>query len=483
MPRKISDVPRFIVILAVLVTGLVSVMTLSIYTKLSKVQKKLEDAKGEIDAEKERYNEIHADNTKAARIVLGENRLDPERLRRVEQMLADGKKLLQESTASSITELVDEFRLELDRRRRTLDAAKASKETAESRLTEERAARRLEVTNLTEAKEQAEKELEEIRGQFRRIQQDHRADMENLQQEVESRRQEWQKKLGEVTKKLNGANKELDAELQRIKELEELIARKDTGDEKVDVKRPYQDGRELIDGRIVEVDNQLRLAVIDIGRTKGVKRGLRFNVYRDSGLAGRHLKGQVIVKKVHELVSEVFVSYQRGVGQNFFLSGQFSEPSQEEVVKKIKDAGGTVLLEFSPEVDYLVTGKAHDRAIFDKAQKELKIPVLRYHLIESFLASPDKIKTGDIIINPAFSTVKKEQFYLFGDFATPTSLLKERIRQHGSEVAETLDAKADYLVVGAVGTGAEDKNETYKKANQFGVTVMREEELLAFLTD
>lgn len=482
MPRKTSDVPRIIVIMAVLVTAMVSMVTLSIYTSLSKVEKKLEDTKKEVDAEKERYNDIHADNTKAARIMLGENRLDAERLKRVEQSLVDGKKLLQDSTAASIAELLEEYRLELDRRRRALDAAKASKETAEGLLESERTAKEAEVRSLTEAKEQIEKELEEIRGQLRRIQQDHRADMEELQTEVEKRRKEWQDKLGEVTEKLNVANKELDTKDLKIKELIAQSSIKDTGEEKVDVKKPYRDEREMVDGRIVEIDNELGLAVIDIGRTKGVKRGLKFNVFRDSGRAGRHLKGQVIVKKVYELVSEVFVSYQRGTGQNFFLSGQFSEPSQEEVVKRIKDSGGTVLLEFSPAVDYLVIGKGHDKDIFHKAQ-ELKMPVVRYHLIESFLASPDKIQTGDIIVNPAFSTTKKEQFYLFGDFATPTALLKDRVREYGSTVTETLDAATDYLVVGAAGFGSEDKNETYKKANQFGVTVMREEELLAFLTD
>jgi len=102
MPRKTSDVPRIIVIMAVLVTAMVSMVTLSIYTSLSKVEKKLEDTKKEVDAEKERYNDIHADNTKAARIMLGENRLDAERLKRVEQSLVDGKKLLQDSTAASI---------------------------------------------------------------------------------------------------------------------------------------------------------------------------------------------------------------------------------------------------------------------------------------------------------------------------------------------------------------------------------------------
>jgi NAD-dependent DNA ligase len=421
-------------------------------------------------------------------LIINAPKLDEEAARKIEQMLVEGKKLLSEagseSNASNVAELLDEYRQELARRKKGVEEAMAKKEGAENLREQDRKSMTSEISSANDAKLQAEQELEKVRGELRNIQQTHRADMDELQQGVEKGRKELQDKLASTTEELGKANK-------RIAELDELLKARvgPKGPIPVDGtptgpggSRTWGDERELVDGRIVEVDNELRLAVIDIGRSTGVKRGLKFNVYRDSGLTGRHLKGQVIVKQVFELVSKAFVTYQRGIGQTFLLSGEFTEPSLEEVSKKIKEAGGTIVLEFGPNVNYLVIGKNYDKSTSAKAQ-EAKIPVLRYHLIESFLASSDTIQPGDVLINPVFSTTKKEQFVLLGDFATPQALLKERVREYGSEVAEAIGPTTDYIVVGANGTGETDHKEDFEKASKFGVTIMREEELLAFLTD
>ena len=478
MPRKHSDVPRFLTILAIVIATLSVILSFALYQQLSSMQKEVDDAEGLVEEEKKSYNLVFDQNVKAARLILNEGRLDDERIKRIEELVKDAQGVIEESTGDYLQALLGELKFELEKKSNAAQDAIAKRDLAQNLLDQERIAKETAVQNLEMQKKEVESELERIRTDMKEVQAKHREEVETLKGGFEERYQEWKTALGEKTTAL-GTEKDKVVELE--KELDVIKNPPPPPHVEVVPKKRYQDERELADGRVVRADNKLRLAVIDIGRAEGVKRGLKFNVFRDGGVSKRHLKGQIIVKKVYENVSEAFISYQRGVGQSFFLTGNFSDPPQEKVIESIKSAGGGIAGEFGPDVDYLVVGKSPDTAILDQAQTS-RVPVLREHQVESFLSSPDTIRSGDVIMNPAFSTTKKEQFFLFGEFATPRALLLQRIAQYGSQVAEDVSPATDYLVVGARGL-PEEKEQVYDKANKLGITVMREEELLAFLVD
>ncbi|MDP6114709.1 MAG: hypothetical protein QGF00_32600 [Planctomycetota bacterium] len=485
--KKKSDLPLAITVAAVTFALITAIAAFALFQKLEQMKGDLKKAEDETTAQRQIAEDVLKNSADAAVAILGGRnpRLEAEQVAMVKALVTDNKDLVTDGVADNVAALLREIRQESESLKNKITDADTKRQLAQDLLENAKAQARTNEENAAREIESLKQTQDVIKKELREIQRVNKEEVSRLKKAHGDAHKKWSGDLSKQKTKVNERDKVIVDKDKEIARLEDLL--KPTDEAITTPDKPYKDKNELADGRVVSVDNELRLAVVSIGRTAGVKRGMQFNVFRDIGASKRHLKGQVIVKKVYEHISEAFVTYQRGLGQNFYLLGDFDQPTKPELVEMIGNEGGKTVGEFTVTTNYLVVGNNASREVIREAEN-LRIPVLRAHQVESFLTSPDRIKPNDVLINPAFSINKKEKFLLFGDFKTASILLQQRIGKYGSTSAEVNNPDqvvpgSDYLVVGARGTGEANTSEIYKKANEYGVTVMREEELLAFLEE
>ena len=476
-----SEAPPIVTIIAITLFIIAGVLAYAFYGELHKTTKNLEISDGKRQGLEERWNELFDKQAATAEMIFGDAnaQLDKDS---VNQLVAKSKNSVPDSNATSLKGILAEYQRELDSKINAASNAKQKQDLAESLLEKERKEASIRIQNMKVLKDQTEKEVQRLKQELAGARSESDGQLEKFRKETEKQNTELNKELGDLKLQASQKNEKIERLNSKIRKLEK-VAKRSKGPASPTVsttKKPWTNDRELPDGKIVRIDNSLRVAIVDIGRKQGIKRGMRFNIYRDSGAARRHLKGQLIVKKVHDLISEAFVTYQRGLGQNFHLTGEFIDPPKSDVEELIRKAGGVMVAEFGPTVDYIVIGKNPEITTISKAQ-DLRVPYLREHQVTGFLLSPDTIRMGDVLVNPAFSTHHRERFYFFGDFATRMGTIKQKVTSYGSIIVKEVDAQTDYLVIGA--RGLPEERTVIKKANDLGVTIMKEEELLAFLAD
>ncbi len=99
----------------------------------------------------------------------------------------------------------------------------------------------------------------------------------------------------------------------------------------------------------------------------------------------------------------------------------------------------------------------------------------------------DPIVNGDILVNPHFVRNMEKTFVFLGDFPASLSkgFVKERLTALGAKVDEKISSRTDILVLGDKERGefAPELVDTseYKLADQFGVQIMRVNELAAYI--
>jgi uncharacterized membrane-anchored protein YhcB (DUF1043 family) len=176
------------------------------------------------------------------------------------------------------------------------------------------------------------------------------------------------------------------------------------------------------DGEITYADAKLGYGWIDLGKTHGLRRGTRFQVYQFAKGGRQKVKGVVEVKKVEQDMSQVAI-----------IEGY----------------------------DY-----------YDEETKEKFV-----------LPDPnDPIVKGDLLRSPVFEKDAQPKFYFLGQKLTNRYYnmqeLERKIDEFGGKVLKELSVEVDYVVVLAKG---EEDTKNYEKAIQFGVTFMKEEELLDYV--
>ncbi|MBI2193204.1 MAG: hypothetical protein HYU36_14585 [Planctomycetes bacterium] len=478
MARKSETSPVFTIVFIVLFI-VASLFAGAFYSEQNRTKGELANTQASEANAKDQVSKMFDYNMEVAELVTGEQNVSIEAVRNV---VSNAKKFLAGTTATSLSKILEQYQKELDGKTRGMADAEKKRDQAEKLLERERLAARQQLESKEIALKDRTEEVGRLNEELKRARSEAIEEKEKLKEATDQEVKDLNKQIADLKATVGAKDTQILENEEKIRKLtlaaETPVVAGVAGP--VSRKGSLTSDKELADGRILQVDESMRLAVIDLGRNERVKRGLRFNVYRDGGVSSRHLKGQIVVKKVHDLISEAFVTFQRGQGQVFHLVGDFEDPTKSEMVEKIKSAGGKVVDTLNAAVNYLVIGKGADAETLRKAQ-DLKVPSLRAHQLESFLFSSDTIRPGDIIVNPAFDRRRQERFFLFGDFVTPKEVLKEKIEQYGSKVAEELDVETDYLVIGA--RGLPEEKETLKKAAEFGISIIKEEELLAFLED
>lgn len=165
--------------------------------------------------------------------------------------------------------------------------------------------------------------------------------------------------------------------------------------------RPFDPNTEPADGKVILVDKDAGV-IIDIGRKKGVRRGLGFDVYLEKSDGTRVKRGKIEIKTVFPEIS-------RGI-----LVGD-GDPVQT-------------------------------------------------------------IYKNDIIVNPAFDPGRARVFVADTGFdAARKQAFRDALAEYGSVLENDLTVRTDYLIVGT------QQGDLIKQAQKWGIVLIREDELNAFL--
>ncbi|MFH1731396.1 MAG: hypothetical protein ABIF82_07080 [Planctomycetota bacterium] len=165
--------------------------------------------------------------------------------------------------------------------------------------------------------------------------------------------------------------------------------------------RGFDANTEPADGKVILVDKEAGV-IIDIGRKKGVRRGLGFDVYLEKSDGTRVKRGKIEIKTVFPEIS-------RGI---------------------------------------LVGGG-------DPAQVIYK---------------------NDIIVNPAFDPGRAKVFVADTTFdAARKQAFRDALAEYGSVLENDLTVRTDYLILGT------QKGKLIEQAQKWGIVLIREDELNAFL--
>ena len=140
---------------------------------------------------------------------------------------------------------------------------------------------------------------------------------------------------------------------------------------------------DLIDGKILTVDNHLGTVTIDIGRLNALRSGQNFDIYKVKGEALQHKKGRLTVVETlpniavckviqAEVLDPIAIGdvvtngpedypFDRKLSPQYFLSGRFLEIySKDMVVHMIKSSGGIIRDKINKNINYVVIGDQVD---------------------------------------------------------------------------------------------------------------------------
>jgi len=164
----------------------------------------------------------------------------------------------------------------------------------------------------------------------------------------------------------------------------------------------FKPEKEIPDGKVILVDREAGI-VLDIGQKKGVRAGLRFQVYNEKADGTRINVGEIEVKTVYPEISRAI------------LLGEQDDPVQ--VVHK-----------------------------------------------------------GDVLINPAFHPGRAKVFVADTPFdAAKKQAFRDALAEYGSVLEDDVSGRTDYLIIGT------QPGKLMERAQQFGVVMIREEDLNRFL--
>ncbi|MCZ6688026.1 MAG: hypothetical protein O7H41_00275 [Planctomycetota bacterium] len=273
-----------------------------------------------------------------------------------------------------------------------------------ARLKTDRSGARNEVdaerTSKEELRTEKDSQLKDLSEQLTREQNSHQEDNRSNSSEIQ--------RLTDDKGDLAASREELRRSYEiKVAELETLLSEKEQRIATLVKKQEQTLATASPDGEVLFADNEMRLAWIDLGRTHGITRGLPFDVYQVQKGGRRKHKGRIEILDVEDHLSTVSIIqtvdgrdpivkgdfvisplFDKTEQKIFVMLGEMVNPqySEQEIIRKIEDAGGKVDSQVTVETDYIVAGKhAEDLPAFEKAL-QLGIRVMREPELLRFLA-------------------------------------------------------------------------------------------------
>jgi Skp family chaperone for outer membrane proteins len=215
--------------------------------------------------------------------------------------------------------------------------------------------------------------------------------------QVHQKKRNLDRKNEEELNNLDERVKELQVAASGTSEIEELIREKP---------QAKFSPREQPDGEIVYVNDKNKTAYIDLGRSKGVLRGLTFNIFRYGKGGIRQEKGKAVVRKVQDNMSMVGIIelkddlnpivpgdfiinpvYDRNKVKYFVVAGTLDQYTPEQAIRRIERLGGKFEKAISAKTDFVILASGF------KNDPKYKIAVERG--IETMLETEFYSYTGD----------------------------------------------------------------------------------------
>ena len=158
---------------------------------------------------------------------------------------------------------------------------------------------------------------------------------------------------------------------------------------------------EPADGKVLLVDSEAGV-IVDIGRKKGVRRGLRFQVYLQKGDGTRAKRGEIEIKTVFPEISRAIlvgggnpadlifkndiiinVAFDPGRAKVFVADTTFDVAKKAAFRRALAEYGSVLEEDLTLRTDYLVIGTRKGKLV-DKAQ-QLGIVIIREDELNAFL--------------------------------------------------------------------------------------------------
>ena len=164
---------------------------------------------------------------------------------------------------------------------------------------------------------------------------------------------------------------------------------------------PFTPATETADGKVILVDSEAGV-IVDIGRKKGVRRGLRFDVYLQKGDGSRAKRGEIEIKTVFPEISRAILvgggnpadiifkndiiinpAFEPGRAKRFVADTTFDAAQKEAFRRALSEYGSILEQEMTLRTDYLIVGTRPGKFV-DKAEK-LGIVIIREEELNAFL--------------------------------------------------------------------------------------------------
>jgi hypothetical protein len=268
--------------------------------------------------------------------------------------------------------------------------------------------------------------------------------------EAAKREQQMREQLKENHKdEISKYRSKIDQLQRALAEYQNLDARREEG------------RKELYDGKVLEVDVDRMVSVIDLGAVNRVSRGMRFDVIRWR---------QNRWDRVGSLeITKVFAST---------ATAMIVNDVQQRMVCPLTGFVGAPGMRFSP---YASSGENQDKVVSLINMGVEETASMKKH---------DPILKGDLITNPFYSRDRELNFTIAGEPSEYThEELNTLVNKYGGKVLPKVTVETDYLVLCRVPEqGIADKKQILEEttaakemAKQYGIPVMREIELIQFL--
>ena len=241
----------------------------------------------------------------------------------------------------------------------------------------------------------------EIRQKREELEQLRKSKEEELREAEEARMTAQQEKITTKDKmaQLSWQNRDLEKKFKvELEDLEQRIFElqaeaEKSGDTPKEIVTTVQ---EKPDGAILYVNENLKIAYIDLGRGEGVLPGLKFDVFRYAKGGKKRIKGKIEVKEVRDKMSMVGITnitdeldpiavgdqiinpvYDRNKVKYFVVAGRLSQKySWEDAARLIEKLGGKLEKEITAKTDFVVLAGGFEKDPLYQRSVELGIETM-----------------------------------------------------------------------------------------------------------
>ncbi len=296
--------------------------------------------------------------------------------------------------------LRDHHNRQLSRKERQVAELEAEKNSLEERIAQ-----------LQQQVRDKDGEIENARRQFAEQLETKEQEVERVVSEIRQEREEFRTELLETEERHQAVveeNRRLDDQIEILRQ--ELAARRPTvtrmpDDAEVDdTDEPTTvdvTAHEEPAGTVILVDEVAGI-MVDIGHREGVRRNLKFDIFRQRADGSREKRGTLVIKSVFEQISRgvleeginpvgvvttddiiINPAFDAARKRVFVADTTFTEPERETLRELLAEYGSVLEDEVTPQTDYLIVGRRRGGKV--EEAEMWNVPLIRQEDLRRFL--------------------------------------------------------------------------------------------------